>query len=71
MKLVDDAGKAWTWISMWCMGISTAFLSAWALLPEDLKPYLLGSIPPKHVAIGVAGMLVIGMLGRVVKQGDK
>lgn len=70
MRFVDNVREAWKWISMWCMGLSSAFLAAWALLPEDLKPYLLGSIPPKGMAISVASLLVIGMAGRLVKQGD-
>lgn len=68
MKLVDDAHKAYGWFSMWAMGLSSAFLTTWALIPDDLKAYLTGSIPPQYVSIGVAVVLVLGMVGRLVKQ---
>lgn len=68
MKLVDDARRAWRWFSMWAMGISSAFLATWALIPDDLKAYITGGVPPKYVALSVAGVLVLGMVGRLVKQ---
>jgi hypothetical protein len=71
MKLVDDAGKAGKWFSMWAMGLSSAFLASWALIPEDLKSYLTGSIPPQYISLAVAGVLVLGMVGRLVKQGEQ
>jgi hypothetical protein len=71
MTLVEDAGKAWKWFSMWAMGLSTAVLTAWAVIPDDLKAYVTGMVPPKYMGLGVAGVLVLGMLGRLVKQGEK
>jgi hypothetical protein len=52
------------------MGLSSAFLATWALIPPDLQAYITGSVPPKYISLAVAGVLVLGMLGRVVKQGE-
>jgi hypothetical protein len=70
VKFVDDAKQAWRWFSMWAMGLSSAFLATWALIPPDLQAYITGSVPPRYITLAVAGVLVLGMLGRVVKQGE-
>jgi hypothetical protein len=67
MKLVDDAKSAWRWISMRCMAAALALQGAWEVLPDDLKT----GIPPKLVTYVALGRLALGMLGRVVKQGEK
>lgn len=67
MKLVDDARKAWRWISMQCMGAAVALLGAWEVMPDDLKT----GIPPRAVTIVAVVLLVLGMLGRLVRQGKR
>lgn len=67
MKLVDDARKAWGWLSMQCMGLALALQGAWEIVPDDLK----AGIPPKAVTGITVGLLVLGMVGRLVKQSEK
>lgn len=52
---------------MQCMGAALALQGAWEMLPDDLK----AGIPPKLVTYAALGLLVLGMAGRLVKQGDK
>lgn len=64
MKLVDDARKAWKWISVQAMALAGAIQVAWLSIPEDLKV----SIPAKYVTVLTLCLLVLGIAGRVVKQ---
>lgn len=65
--LIDDARHAWKWISMRAMALDAAFLVSWATVPEDLK----AALPSWLVPMMAVFVLVVGMIGRVVKQGDK
>lgn len=67
MRLVKDWRKAWTWFSVQSMAVSTTLLAAWAALPDDLK----GGIPPRVVTGVAAGVLALGIAGRLVQQGKK
>lgn len=67
MRLVKDWRKAWTWFSVQSMAVSTTLLGAWAAVPEDLK----GGIPPRIVTGVAAGVLLLGIAGRLVQQGKK
>lgn len=67
MKLVDDAKQAWRWFSMQAMALAVAVLGAWEVIPADMK----ASIPPQYVTYLTLGLLVFGIVGRVVKQGEK
>lgn len=64
MKFVDDAKQAWRWISVQCMAWAVAIQGAWEVCPDDLK----AGLPPKLVTIVTVGLLVLGIVGRVVKQ---
>lgn len=64
MKLVDDAGKAWRWFSMQAMAWALAIQGAWAAMPEDMKT----SIPAGLVHWITMALLVLGIVGRLVKQ---
>lgn len=67
MKLVDDARQARHWISMQAMGVNTAFLLAWSVLPDRFQD----AIPASWI-IGIAvALLVLGMVGRLTKQEPK
>ena len=66
MKLVPNARKAWRWISMQAMGAAVALQGAWVFIPDDLK-----ARAGDDLANWVTGaLLVLGMIGRMVKQGD-
>jgi hypothetical protein len=67
MKLVDDAKRAWRWISMQAMSAALALSGAWLAIPDDMK----ASIPPKYVAAATMALLALGIVGRLVDQGEK
>lgn len=61
---IDDASRAWRWLSMQAMAIDTAFLVVWATLPDDLKTALPSWLVPAMAVF----VLLVGMIGRIVKQ---
>lgn len=65
-RLVDDARKSWRWISVRAMALDTAFLVTWATIPDDLK----SALPSWLVPACASAVLVIGIVGRVIKQKD-
>lgn len=65
MRLVEDARKAWKWISVQAMALAGAIQVAWLSIPDDMK----ASIPAKYVTVLTLGLLVLGIAGRLVKQG--
>lgn len=67
MRLVDDFKSAWRWFSVQAMALAIAVQGAWEVLPPDMK----AGIPPKLVTYVTLGLLVLGVAGRLVKQGDK
>ncbi len=64
MKLVDDAKQAYKWFSMQAMGLAIALQGGWAAVPDNLKQY----ISPKTVTSITIVLLVLGVIGRLVKQ---
>jgi hypothetical protein len=64
MKLIDEAKQAWRMLSVQCMGAALALQVTWAQLPQDLKD----AIPHQWVAYATVALLVLGVLGRLVKQ---
>ena len=66
MKLVPNARKAWRWISMQAMGVAVALQGAWVFIPDDLK----ARVGDDTAAWVTGALLVLGMIGRMVKQGD-
>ena len=66
MKLVPNARKAWRWISMQAMGVAVALQGAWVFIPDDLK----SRVGDDTAAWVTGALLVLGMIGRLVKQGD-
>ena len=67
VELVSNWRKAWTFFSMQAMAINTAFLATWAILPDDIK----SGLPSWLVPFAAVFLLVIGMVGRLIKQPDK
>jgi hypothetical protein len=66
IKLIDEWKHAWKMVSMWCMALPATFLSAWVLVPPEFQ----ATIPHDWLMKITIAMLVIGMAGRVVKQGS-
>jgi hypothetical protein len=64
MKLIDDAKQAWRKFSMQAMAAAIALQGAWQAAPDDMK----ASIPHQWVSYATMALLVLGMLGRLVKQ---
>jgi hypothetical protein len=66
MKLVPEVRKAWRWLSIQIPALNVAFLGTWSLLPQKFQDAL-----PLPWVVGIAvGLLVLGMFGRLVKQGE-
>jgi len=66
MRLVPNARKAWRWISMQAMGVAVALQGAWVFIPDDLK----SRVGDDTAAWVTGALLALGMIGRLVKQGD-
>jgi hypothetical protein len=66
MKLIDDAGKAWKFFSVQANVLNLALLGAWATVPEDMK----AGIPQQYLFYASVALLVLGTVGRLVKQGE-
>jgi hypothetical protein len=64
MKLVENAKNWYKMFSIQAQLAAGSILGSWSLIPEDLKQNL-----PQNIVIGVAvGLLVLGVLGRLIKQ---
>lgn len=66
MKLVPNARQSWRWFSMQCMAGALAVEAAWANIPADLK----SSVPDGLVTWGTIALLAMGIVGRLVDQGN-
>lgn len=67
MKLIDEWKSAWKWLSVQAMVLAGSIQGAWLFIPDDMKASI-----PKNVVEGVTiALLVLGVAGRVVKQGEK
>lgn len=64
MTLVENAGKAWKWFSMQAMGLAAVVQSVWVALPDDARE----SLPRSAVQWATLGLLLCGIVGRLVKQ---
>lgn len=64
IELVDNWREALCWFSTNCMILATALQGAWLYIPEDLKE----RVPEPAVHIITIGLLVAGVVGRLIKQ---
>lgn len=64
MKLIDNWRESWRMFSVQCFGLAIAIEGTWALLPDDMKE----SIPDSWVTAITIVVLVLGLIGRTVKQ---
>jgi protein-S-isoprenylcysteine O-methyltransferase Ste14 len=67
MKFVDDVKQARRWISVQAMAAALSLQGAWAVIPDELK----ASIPAEYVQGLTLVLLVLGIVGRLVKQEPK
>lgn len=65
MKLIDNWKQAWKWLSVHCMIGAATIQAAWMYIPDDLRQ----NMPHKLVAATTIILLILGVIGRVVKQG--
>ncbi|WP_041863548.1 DUF7940 domain-containing protein [Bordetella petrii] len=65
LKLVEDWRRGWRWISVNCIAVVVAVQGAWMAMPDDLK----AGIPSSWVSGVSVATLVLGALGRFIKQG--
>lgn len=66
MRLVKNAGSAWRWFSIQADALAIAGASAWLLVPGDMR----AAVPPEWLAVGAITLAALGIVGRLVKQGD-
>lgn len=64
MKLIENARSAWRMFSMQAMGLALVVQAVWVELPADLRDSL-DSATVRYITIG---LLIAGVLGRLVKQ---
>ena len=67
MKLVPDAGRAWTWFSVQAMTVAAAIQGAMLALPPEMA----ARIPDAWADAASMAVLILGIIGRLVKQGPQ
>lgn len=64
MKLVDNARNWYKMFSIQAQIVAGGILGSWSMIPESLRANI-----PQNVVIGVAiTLLVLGVIGRLIKQ---
>ena len=66
MRLVRNARRAWKWFSMQAMVLAGALQGGWQMLPDDLR----SNVPDGLATVLTMVILVAGIVGRLVDQGD-
>lgn len=67
MKIDPEWRQAWRWLSIHAMTLALAVSAAWLAIPSDLR-----AMVPAWSAAGLTGsLMVLGILGRLVKQKPK
>ena len=64
MKLIDEWKQAYRWFSMQAMTAAIALQGGYQSLPDSMKQ----NLSPKIVTYITIGLLVLGVIGRLVKQ---
>jgi hypothetical protein len=64
MKLIPEWKRAWRMLSVQAMTLATALQGAWLGVPDDMK----AGINPSIVNASCMVLLVLGIVGRLVKQ---
>lgn len=63
-ELVEDWRKAWRWFSVNAMIAAAAIQGTWLQIPDDMKAH----IPSQLISGATIALLVLGVIGRLVKQ---
>lgn len=66
MNLIPNWRRAWRYYSQQAMAAAVAIQATWAALPADLRD----TIPAWLVTGLTIAILVLGIIGRLVDQGD-
>lgn len=64
MALIENWRQAPRMLSVQAMALSLAIQGAWPAIPEDLK----ATLPPHVVHYVAMGLLIVGIIGRLVAQ---
>lgn len=67
MSIDPNWRQAWRWLSIHAMTLGLAVSAAWVAIPDDLR----ASVPGWSAASLTGVLMVLGILGRLVKQSDK
>ena len=64
MKLIDNWRQAWRFVSVQAMALALTLQGEWINLPDDQRAHI-----PDKVALSItAGILVLGLIGRLFQQ---
>lgn len=64
IQLVADWRSARKWLSVKCMALAGALKSTWLFVPDDMKT----SVQPGLVGKVTVGLMLLGLLGRLLQQ---
>lgn len=64
MKLIPEWKRCWRMFSVQAMLIAGAIQGAWAFLPPEMQ----ATIPDNWLRVVTLGLLVFGVIGRLVDQ---
>lgn len=65
-ELVPDWKRAWRWLSVQSMSLALTIQITWASIDSDMR----ATIPRIVVGGLTVGLLVLGIIGRLLKQKD-
>lgn len=63
-RLIPNWKRAWRMFSVQAQALAVAVLGGWQALPDDLR----ASIPPWAVVTLATGLLLAGIVGRLIDQ---
>ena len=64
LQLVENWRQARKWASVKCMALAGVLQTAWLAVPDEIK----ATIPPGLVGKVTIGLLVLGLMGRLLQQ---
>lgn len=67
MKMVSGYEKAYKWFSVQVLAVIAVLPLAWEYIPYDIKT----ALPVEYQQYIFTAFAVAGILGRMIKQGDK
>lgn len=66
LEIIPEWRDAYKWVSINCMVVAAALQATWVSLPANL----VSKVPEPYVHLVTMGILVLGIIGRILKQGD-